>query len=128
MLQTPPINVYLNAVDPDGRLTYESRIEVDPLKLMILAESNEHVFLSKGRQFAEGAIPFWAAEAFKQALQGSSHDELHRITLNVAMSAWLVAKAFEGLKPEEFVRSNLHFTLLPSGAVKFSRITKQVAA
>lgn len=45
-----------------------------------------------------------------------------RLTLNVAMSAWLAASIYDGVTAEQFLRSNLHFTLLPNGAVKFDRI------
>lgn len=118
--------VHLKAMNSDGQLAFEAEVAVDPLMLMVAAESKEAVARENGRQFTEGAIPFWASEAFKAAKSGGSPDELHRLTLNVAMSAWLMASIYDQVPAEQFIRSNLHFTLLPGGAVKFDRIPKQV--
>ena len=122
------MNVHLKALDPGGRVAFEGHVSVDPLKLMIMAEAKEDFVRSKGREFAEGAVPFWAAEAFKAAMNGGSDDELHRMTLNVAMSAWLAASIYDGVTAEQFLSSNLHFTLLPEGAVKVDRIATGVAS
>ena len=116
------MSIYLKALNSEGQLAFEGEVKVDPLKLMILAESREDLVRSKGRVYAEGAVPFWAAEAFKAARSGGDADELHRLTLNVAVAAWLVASLYDDVGAEQFVRSNLHFTLLPNGSVKSDRI------
>ena len=118
------MQVHLKALDDDGKLSFEGSVQVDALKLMVLAESKEELTRSKGQAFTEGAVPFWAAELVTAAKDGHSTDELDRLSLNVAMSAWLAASLYGGVSSDDFVRSNLHFTLLPNGAVKFDRIKR----
>lgn len=114
--------IHLKALGLDGKIAFEGQVKIDPLKLMILAESREEFVRSKGRTFAEGAVPFWATQAFKAAMGEGDHDELHQLTVNVAMSAWLFDSIYDGITAEQFMGFNLHFTLLPSGAVKIDRI------
>lgn len=121
------MNVHLKATNLVGEIVFEQSIRIDPVALMVLAESKEDFIRSKGRAFAQGAVPYWAAEAFNAAKGGRDERELEAIAQKVALAAWLVGSIYDDVSPEEFVKSNLHFTLLPGGAVKYDRIVTGAA-
>jgi hypothetical protein len=114
--------IQTKAVDGAGRITFEGQTEVDPVALMLMAESREDLALSKGRAYTEGAVPFLAAQLIEAARAGRGDDELRKAAIEVALVAWLADSIYGGVSAAEFMRSNLHFTMLPGGAVKYTRM------
>jgi hypothetical protein len=120
------MNILLKALDDTGNLIFESCVAVDATTLIAVAEDRADLARAKGQSFTEGAIPFFAAELVQAAQRGEPEDELHKQSINVAMAAWLADSIYGGVSAADFVNLNLHFTLLPSGAVKYDRIRKSV--
>lgn len=118
------MNLHLKALNSDGKLIFEGRTTIDATHLIAVAESKVAFARSKGRVFTEGAVPFFAVELLNAAQQGANDDDLDRHSINVSLAAWLAESIYGGVNEDEFVNSNLHFTLLPSGAVKYDRIKK----
>lgn len=115
------MQVHLKARDANGELYFEHSVPIDPVKLIEVSRTREQLAREKGRVFTEGAVPFFGTEMLKAAQEGRD-DEVHQHAINAAMGAWLSASIFDGLTAAEFVHSNLHFTFLANGAVKFDRI------
>lgn len=118
------MNLHLKALNSDGELIFEGCTTIDPTHLIAVAESKIALARSKGRVFTEGVVPFFAAELLNAAQQGANDDGLEQHSINVSLAAWLADSIYGGVTEDEFVNSNLHFTLLPSGAVKYDRIKK----
>ena len=118
------MNLHLKALDSVGELIFESSFIIDAMHLITVAESKVPLARSTGRDLTEGAVPFFAAEFLNAAQRGADADELERLSINVSLAAWLADSIYGGVSEDEFVNSNLHFTLLANGAVKYDRIGK----
>lgn len=114
--------IHTKAVDGAGRITFEGHTEVDPVALMLVAESREELARSKDQAFTEGAVPFFAAQLIEAARAGRPTEELHKAAIEVALVAWLADSIYGGVSAVDFMQSNLHFTMLPTGAVKYDRM------
>jgi hypothetical protein len=116
-----PIVVEVCVLDEGGFSHQLKKTCVDPVALMVMAESREALVRAKGAEFAMGAVPHFAAELVALVKANAAQKALEMSALNVAMAAWLADSVFGGLTAEEFVRSDLRFTLLPTGAVMYQR-------
>lgn len=116
------MNIHLKALNSAGELILEGTTAVDGTHLVAISESRVAMAREKGRAFTEGAVAFFAAEMLKAAQAGASNDALEGQAFNVAMSAWLAESIFGGVSEDDFVNSNLHFTLRADGSVKSERI------
>jgi hypothetical protein len=61
--------------------------ELDRVAVMAAAETREDLAKTKGRDFMEGAIPFWAGELIKAIQAGKPDIDVHGAALNAAMAA-----------------------------------------
>ncbi len=102
-------------------LVFHARTQIDALNLMILAESREDLVRQKGAIWAAGVIPFLGQELIKVMRSEQLGDAIDKAAIDVAMAAWLSESIYEGLDAETFVQSNLEFTMMPGGAVKYDR-------
>lgn len=118
------MNIFLKALDDTGGLIFESCVAVDAPTLIEISKERADLARTKGKNFTEGAVPFFATELLRAAQRGDSEDELHKQAIKVAIAAWLADWIYGGVTEVEFAKSNLHFTLLPSGAVKYDRMRK----
>lgn len=109
-------------MDGAGQPKLLKRTTVDPIALMVMAESREELVRSKGQQFAQGAVPHFGAELIEAVSNNLPAKDLERIAINVAMSAWLADSIYGGLSAEAFAKSDLRFTMYPGGAVAYQRV------
>lgn len=114
--------IHAYKINADSKTEFIAKTEVDALNLMIAAESREELAREKGQVWTEGAIPFWAEEMVKAMTARQPVKELERHATNAAMAAWLADSIFSGLTSEQFAASDLIFTLLPNGAVRYDRV------
>lgn len=96
--------------------------KVDALRLTIMAESREEEARKRGRDWTAGAVPFFAQELMVAAKAKRSKRELEMHATNAAMAAWLCDSIYDGVTAEVFTMSDIVFTLLPNGAVKYERV------
>lgn len=96
--------------------------EVDPLRLTIMAESREAEARKRGRDWTAGAVPFFAQALIMAAKAKKSKKEIEMHATNAAMAAWLCDSIYDGVTAEAFLQSDIVFTLLSSGAVKYDRL------
>jgi hypothetical protein len=98
------------------------KTEVDALSLIIVAESREDEARNRGRAWTAGVVPFNAQELMSAAKMKKSIKEIERYAFSAAMAAWLCDSIYDGVPAEEFTQSDVVFTLLPDGAVKYDRV------
>lgn len=96
--------------------------EVDALRLTIMAESREAEARKRGRAWTAGAVPFFAEELIAAAKAKKSKSEIEMHAANAAMAAWLCDSIYDGLTADVFIQSDIVFTLLSNGAVKYDRL------
>ena len=96
--------------------------EVDALRLTIMAESREAEARKRGRAWTEGAVPFFAEELIAAAKAKKPTTEIEMHTANAAMAAWLCDSIYNGVTADIFIQSDIVFTLLSNGAVKYDRL------
>lgn len=118
------MNLHFKAVNSVGELIFEGSTAIDATHLIAVAESRIELARSMERSFNEGAVPFFATELFNAAQCGANEDELVRHSVNVSLAAWVADLLYGGVSEDDFVNSNLHFTLLPDGSVKYDRIRR----
>lgn len=114
------IRVYNTDETMQTKLLGESK--VDALRLTIMAESREAEARKRGRDWTAGAVPFFAQELMAAAKAKKSKKEIEMHAVNAAMAAWLCDSIYEGVTAEVFIQSDIVFTLLPNGAVKYDRV------
>lgn len=114
------IRVYSMDEPMQAKLIGETKVEA--LRLTIMAESREKEARERGRAWTAGAVPFFAQELIAAAKTRKSTKEVEMHALNAAMAAWLCDSIYDGVTAEVFTQSNIVFTLLPSGAVKYDRV------
>ena len=96
--------------------------KIDAVSLMVAAESREPQARAKGRAWTASAVPFFAQEMITSVRSGKAESLVEMDAVNAAMDAWLCDSIYDGVKAEEFVASDLIFTVLPDGAVKYDRV------
>lgn len=110
------------SMDEEMQTELVGETSVDALRLTIMAESREEEARRRGRTWTEGAVPFFAQELIAAAKTRKSKKEVEMHAANAAMAAWLCDSIYDGVTAELFTRSDLVFTLLPNGAVKYDRV------
>jgi len=114
------IRVY--SMDENMQTKLVGQTEVDALRLTIMAESREDEARKRGRDWTAGAVPFFAQELIAAAKAKKTNTEIEMHAANAALAAWLCDSIYDGVIAEVFTKSDLVFTLLPNGAVKYDRV------
>jgi hypothetical protein len=97
---------------------YQNEINLD--NLFMVAKSREDMIREKGREFAQGAIPFFGGE-FIKAVQKEDKTGIEKSAIEAAMAAWLYDSIYDGVTKEMYRHSFLEFNLHPTGMVVFNR-------
>lgn len=108
-------------LDEAGVPRVNAEVQVDPISLIVLAETREDLVRRKGAEWAAGAIPFWGKQLADAAVSERPQAEIEQAAIQVAIAAWLFDSVYGGIDAELFVHSNLHFTVTPQGAVQYDR-------
>lgn len=114
--------VLVYSMDETTQTQLVGETKIDALRLTIMAESREKEARDRGRAWTAGAVPFFAQQLIVAAKTKKSKKEVEMHAANAAMAAWLCDSIYDGVTAEDFTHSNLVFTLLPSGAVKYDRV------
>ncbi|MGL4032752.1 hypothetical protein ACR3LQ_00455 [Kosakonia cowanii] len=94
--------------------------EIDAAQLTEVAKGRVDMVRNNGKAWAEGAVPFFGKELV-DAVVRDNPEEIERNAINAAMAAWLCDSEFQGVTAEQFMASNLDFSLHPSGMVIYNR-------
>jgi len=110
------------SMDEAGKISSLTELQIDPIALMVMAESREACAGERGRHWTAGAVPFYAQELVAAQRAGLGSAALETQAVNAAMAAWLHDSIFDGMTAEQFVCSDLVFTALPGGVVRCDRL------
>lgn len=114
--------IHVYSADNAMQTSLIGKASVDAVGLMVMAESREAEARKRGREWTAGAVPFFAQQLIAATRARKSKKEIEMQAVNAAMAAWLCDSIYDGVTAELFVRSDLVFTLLPNGAVKYDRV------
>jgi hypothetical protein len=109
-------------LDDAMQQVFAGQVEVDPLAMMIIAEDKEDEAKRNGADWTSGAIPFFGQELVNALRDGKSTEQINMQAVNVAMFAWLMDSIFDGVTAESFIQTDLVFTIIPGGVVKYDRV------
>lgn len=114
--------VYTEVLDESAQVSFQGHTEINGLMLTVVAESREDLVRKKGPEFAQGAIPFFGSQLVEALKSRKSDTALKEAIVDMTMATWLYEFVFCGMTPEQFVASDLIFTINHIGAVGFKRL------
>lgn len=114
--------------DASQQIVFRSNTKVDPDSLFEAAESRAPAIQQRGEKFALSGVPFFAKKVVAAAREQRLGLDIDKAVVEVAMMAWLYEHLFRGVSQDDFARSTLTFTVLPSGNVEYTRSSGSPAA
>ena len=118
------IRIYSKDIKSNVELLAET--EVNALALMVGAESREDEARMRGSAWTAGAVAFFAAQLIAAVKSGKPRKVVDVEATNVGMAAWLSDSIYDLVTAELFMQSDLNFTVMPTGAVKYDRVVASV--
>ncbi|HBU3503367.1 TPA: hypothetical protein MCW43_004971 [Klebsiella pneumoniae] len=118
------INVKVNNINLETVIEYQTVVDAEAM--IEIAKEREPMMREKGKTFAQGSVPYWCGELVK-AVQAGDEERIEYSAINSAMTAWLADSIYSGLTENEFLASDLYFTLEPTGMVRYTRKTAKLA-
>ncbi|MEQ1682094.1 MAG: hypothetical protein ABL916_00490 [Burkholderiaceae bacterium] len=100
---------------------FEAHTEISAPNLIEIARSREALALSKGQDWTADAIPVFGKMLIDLTRSGALGSEVDSAAIQVAMAAWLHDSIYCGLDADTFERSDLEFTMLQDGTVRYDR-------
>lgn len=112
--------INIKVMDENLDLAIEYQTEINAAPIIEFAKEREQLIREKGKAFAQGAVPFWCGELVKAA-KADDREALEYAAINSAMAAWLSDSIYDDLTENQFLASDLNFTLQPTGMVVYTR-------
>jgi hypothetical protein len=108
----------------DSKIAYETTAEIDGQRLMAMAAGREELARSKGAEWIDGAVTAFAQEFVEGAQQQYEEAEVGLLATNLAMAVWLGESVFGGVSKEDFLASDLVFTIGDGAVVNYARVPR----
>lgn len=112
--------VKMRVFDENQQVTIHYQTAINASALIQVAKPREATMLEKGKEFTQGAVPFFGEE-FIKAVRADNKVEIEKSAMQAAMAAWLSDHLFAGVSEEEFARCDLEFNMHPTGMVVYNR-------
>jgi len=112
--------IKMRVFDEVQQETVRYQTEINASALIQIAEPRKTMVREKGREFTQGAVPFFGGE-FIKAVQADNKREIEKSAMEAAMAAWLFDHVYGGISEAEFQRCDLEFNLHPTGMVVYNR-------
>lgn len=109
-------------LDEKLNLVLQAKTEINAEALVDIAASREELALSKGAKWFSGAITFFALELISLTKLGTIGEPLNKAAIELALVVWVFDTVFCGLDAATFMQSDLEFTMLNDGTVKYNRV------
>jgi hypothetical protein len=104
-----------------GEPHFRGEDHFDTGNLLALAKRHEQIVRDKGAEWAAGAVSFFGAEVVK-AVNFGEYDDVNRAIVNMCMAAWLFDSMYCGVSTDQYLESDMKFTISHDGAVAHTRI------
>lgn len=118
------MDIAITIMDETGGIVHRSQQTVDGLMLTVVSEPRQDMAREKGPDWTHGAITFFGRELANATKLRLPSIEIDRSVMSLAVAVWVFGSVFEGLTAEQFVKSDLAFTITPDGMVRYDRLVK----
>ncbi len=108
-------------LDESLNTVFQAHTTINARNLIEMTKPREALARSKGPEWTAGAIPVFGKLLVDLMRSATLGDDVDDAAIHVAMAAWLHDSVYGGLDADTFASSDLEFTMLPGGAVKYDR-------
>lgn len=108
----------------ESKIAFETTAEIDGPRLMAAAAGRQELARSRGEEWVDGAVTAFAHEFVEGAERRYEEAEVGLLATNLAMVVWLRESVFGGVSEEEFLQSDLIFTIGAEGIVSYARVPR----
>ena len=115
------MDISITVLNETGGIAHRSHMSVDGLMLTVAAESRQDIARAKGPDWTHGAITHYGSEILDAVRMRKPNKELELSTYNLAMAVWVFGSVFGEQTTEQFVDSDLAFTITPDGIVRYDK-------
>lgn len=112
----------VRVLDDAGAIAYHDDFPIDGMTLIVASEAREPMAREKGATWTAGAVPAFGCELAAATRQGVDRDKIHKLTIQMAMAAWVLDSVFGGLSAEDFLQTDSLFTVAANGVVRHDRL------
>lgn len=109
-------------LDDNWERIFEADTRINAERLIQIARSREPLARRKGMEWTAGAVPFFGTELIRAMKAEELGPAIDDAAIQVAMAAWLLDSIYGGLDANTFMGCTLQFTMLPGGAVEYTRL------
>jgi hypothetical protein len=108
----------------ESKIAFETTAEIDGPRLMAAAAGREELARSRGADWVDGAVTAFAHEFVEGAERRYEESEVGLLATNLAMVTWLRESVYGGVSQEDFLNSDLIFTIAAEGVVSYARVPR----
>jgi len=119
---TRTILIRTRVLDDNWERIFEADTRINAERLIQIARSREPLARRKGMEWTAGAVPFFGTELIRAMKAEELGPAIDDAAIQVAMAAWLLDSIYGGLDAHTFMGCTLQFTMLPGGAVEYTRL------
>ncbi|MDR1064106.1 MAG: hypothetical protein LBL48_09315 [Azoarcus sp.] len=108
-------------LNADGEPHFFGEDHLDTENLFVVAKSREPTARVKGAEWTAGLMSFFGSEVVK-AVNFGEHDDVGEAIANLCMAAWLFDSMYCGVRSDQYLESDMKFTISHAGAVVHTRV------
>jgi hypothetical protein len=96
--------------------------EMDPKLLFQFGADRVEMVRREGAERTAQLLPAMGEKLVETLKKNPTQDQLFKVSVEIALAAWMMDSVFGGIDEETFAKCDLAFTILPGGAVKYDRL------
>jgi hypothetical protein len=108
-------------LNADGEPHFCGENHLDTENLFVVAKSREQTARDQGAEWTAGAVSFFGSEVVK-AVNFGEHDDVSKAIIDMCMSAWLFDSMYCGVSADQYLESDMKFTISHAGVVAHTRV------
>jgi hypothetical protein len=108
----------------DSKVAFETTADIDGPRLIATAAGREEMARDRGPDWVDGAVTAFTHEFVEAAEQQYEESEVGLLATNLAMVVWLRESVFGGVTQDDFLNSDLVFTVGADAVVSYARVPK----
>jgi hypothetical protein len=115
------VKVTTLVLNAGGEPHFISEEHFDAKNLFVVARSREPQARDQGAEWTAGAVSFFGTEVVK-AIDIGEHEDVSKAIVDMLMAAWLFDSLYGGVSEDQYLESDMEFTISHDGAVARSRV------
>jgi len=108
-------------LNANGEPHFRGEDSFDIMNLFAVAESREQTARDRGAEWTNGAVSFFGSEVVK-AVDFGEHADVSKAICDMLMAVWLFDSLYCGISEDQYLQSDMEFTISHDGAVAYTRV------